>query len=204
MHTRVNVVRRPPPPQTVTFGLTPLGWKSPAPLTPALNHARADLERALLTFFFFFGLNSVNPGLSGASRGRGGGPAAPAPIAVRGRRPVAAGGTAGHGPDLCRGPPHRAPRQQGGHPALRLGRGRFLKADGQGVPLVTTGTGLKGSTLPAPSGSITRWGDGVQVPALALAAWRAAPAPASLTVHRERLIKAQIINNRSGGSSRGL
>lgn len=194
----------PPPPQTVTFGLTPLGWKSPAPLTPALNHARADLERALLTFFFFLALIQSTRA-SPVPAGGGGGDPRPQPrsrCAVAARwLPAARRDTA---PTYAGDPPHRAPRQQGGHPALRLGRGRFLKADGQGVPLVTTGTGLKGSTPPAPSGSITRWGDGVQVPALALAAWRAAPAPASLTVHRERLIKAQIINNRSGGSSRGL
>lgn len=113
------------PPKTVIFGLTPLGWKSPAPLTPALSHARADLERGLLTFFFFALIQST--WASPVPAGGGGGPAAPAPIAVRGRRPVAAGGTAGHGPDFCRGPPHRVPRQRGGTPLSAWGGGDFLR-----------------------------------------------------------------------------
>lgn len=129
MHTRVNVVRRPPPPppQTVTFGLTPLGWKSPAPLTPALNHARADLERALLTFFFFLALIQSTRA-SPVPAGGGGGDPRPQPrsrCAVAARwLPAARRDTA---PTYAGDPPTVHPGSRGVTPLSAWGGGDFLR-----------------------------------------------------------------------------
>lgn len=125
MRTRVNVIRRPPPPKPATFGLTPLGWKSSAPLTPALNHARADLERALLTFFFLALIQTTRAPPVPAG---GGGDPRPQPrsrCAVAARwLPAARRDTA---PTSAGDPPTVHPGSRGVTPLSACGGGGFLR-----------------------------------------------------------------------------
>lgn len=93
--------------------------------------------------FDLFCLHSSQPGPlrchTGGRGGAGGTQAAapaPAPMAVRGRRPVAAGGTAGRGQTLCREtpPPLVHPGSRASSRSLPGGAAEILKAYGQSVP----------------------------------------------------------------------